>query len=135
MSKNALEADKGDGSHSESDTTTAADGDFLADLTAFQRDLLFAVAKRQASGQRDHGLGIREEMESRGYKLVQHGRLYPNLDDLVDMGLVEKSQQDLRTNSYALTRRGKRELVSRLRAERECVAGLDLPDFAGFTEE
>lgn len=46
-------------------------------------------------------------------KEIQHGRLYPNLDTLVDKGLVEKEQKDGRTNAYALTRRGRRELKAR----------------------
>ncbi|MFC7325940.1 helix-turn-helix transcriptional regulator, partial [Halorubrum rutilum] len=41
------------------------------------------------------------------------GRLYPNLDTLVEKGLVEKSQRDKRTNEYATTRRGSREIEAR----------------------
>ena len=42
---------------------------------------------------------------------VNHGRLYPNLDDLVEMGLVEKSELDKRTNQYALTDEGYQALL------------------------
>ncbi|MEM4781775.1 MAG: helix-turn-helix transcriptional regulator, partial [Halalkalicoccus sp.] len=44
---------------------------------------------------------------------IHHGRLYPNLDTLVDKGLVEKGQRDRRTNYYAPTRRGEREIEAR----------------------
>lgn len=46
-------------------------------------------------------------------KEIHYGRLYPNLDTLVNKGLIEKGQVDLRTNVYALTDRGKRELEAR----------------------
>jgi len=79
----------------------------MKDLTAFQRDLLRSVAVRGES----KGLGILEHMENEeGYTEIHHGRLYPNLDTLVDMGLVSKGSRDRRTNSYELTRRGRREL-------------------------
>jgi DNA-binding PadR family transcriptional regulator len=45
---------------------------------------------------------------------VNHGRLYPNLDDLVEMGLVEKSELDKRTNQYALTDEGYQALLDQL---------------------
>ncbi|OYR78518.1 hypothetical protein DJ84_20965 [Halorubrum ezzemoulense] len=44
---------------------------------------------------------------------IHHGRLYPNLDTLVEKGLIEKSQRDRRTNEYTTTRRGTREIEAR----------------------
>ena len=59
------------------------------ELTGFQRDLLYVIAgSDQPSGQT-----IRQELETR-IDNVNHGRLYPNLDVLVDHGLVEKGSQD-----------------------------------------
>ena len=60
-----------------------------------------------------HGLAIADELAEYYTKEIQHGRLYPNLDTLVDKGLVEKEQEDGRTNSYSLTGRGRRELKAR----------------------
>jgi DNA-binding PadR family transcriptional regulator len=40
-------------------------------------------------------------------------RSYPNLDALVDKGLVEKSEVDGHTNAYTLTDRAVRELKAR----------------------
>jgi DNA-binding PadR family transcriptional regulator len=60
-----------------------------------------------------HGLAIKEELEEYYEKEIHHGRLYPNLDTLVEKGLVEKSQKDRRTNEYAMTRRGNREIEAR----------------------
>ncbi|MFC4359025.1 PadR family transcriptional regulator [Halobium salinum] len=81
----------------------------MYDLTGFQRDLLYVVAGLEEP----HGLAIKEELEDYYEKEIHHGRLYPNLDTLVDKGLVEKGKQDRRTNYYTLTRRGRRELDAR----------------------
>jgi DNA-binding PadR family transcriptional regulator len=81
----------------------------MHDLTGFQRDLLYVIADQDEP----HGLAIKEELEQYYEKEIHHGRLYPNLDTLVDKGLLEKGQLDRRTNSYTLTRRGRRELEDR----------------------
>ena len=81
----------------------------MYDLTGFQRDLLYVVAGRDEP----YGLAIKEELEDYYEKEIHQGRLYPNLDTLVDKGLVEKGQRDRRTNYYSLTRRGHREIEAR----------------------
>lgn len=81
----------------------------MYDLTGFQRDLLYVIAGLDEP----HGLAIKEEMEEYYEKEVYHGRLYPNLDTLVDKGLVEKGQKDRRTNTYSVTKRGQREIEAR----------------------
>jgi len=81
----------------------------MHDLTGFQRDLLYVIAGLDEP----HGLAIKEELEGYYESEVNHGRLYPNLDTLVEKGLVEKGQRDRRTNFYTLTRRGERELDAR----------------------
>ena len=84
-------------------------GPAFADLTAFQRDVLRVL---------DHddgrkGLSIKAELESYYGTPVNHGRLYPNLDQLVDRDLVDKGQRDRRTNEYALTETARDELARR----------------------
>mgnify|MGYP006272409455 CR=1 FL=1 len=81
----------------------------MYDLTAFQRDLLYAVGSQEEP----HGLAIKDVLEEYYESDIHHGRLYPNLDELVEKGLVEKGTIDDRTNSYTLTRRGRRELADR----------------------
>ena len=87
----------------------------MHDLTGFQRDLLYAITGRDDP----HGLAIKEELEDYYEKEIHHGRLYPNLDTLVDKGLVEKGDKDRRTNFYTLTRRGRREIQDRREWENE----------------
>jgi DNA-binding PadR family transcriptional regulator len=81
----------------------------MYDLTGFQRDLLYVVAGQDEP----HGLAIKEELEDYYEKEIHHGRLYPNLDTLVEKGLLEKGEQDQRTNYYVVTTRGQRELEAR----------------------
>jgi len=72
-----------------------------SDLTAFQHQILIILG-----GQARYGLAIKRQLEAYYGEEVHHGRLYPNLDDLVERGLVEKSELDKRTNQYALTSDG-----------------------------
>jgi DNA-binding PadR family transcriptional regulator len=89
----------------------------MYDLTGFQRDLLYVVAGLDDP----HGLAIKDELEGYYEKEIHHGRLYPNLDTLVEKGLIEKSQRDRRTNEYKTTRRGTREIEARVEWERQYV--------------
>jgi len=90
----------------------------MYDLTGFQRDLLYVIAGLDGP----HGLAIKEELEDYYEGDVNHGRLYPNLDALVEKGLIEKGQRDRRTNYYDLTARGERELSARQDWEAEYVS-------------
>ncbi|MCD2203769.1 PadR family transcriptional regulator [Halobacterium sp. KA-6] len=81
----------------------------MHDLTGFQRDILYVIAGLDEP----HGLAVKDELEDYYEQDINHGRLYPNLDDLVDKGLVEKGQLDKRTNVYTLTQRGEREIAAR----------------------
>jgi len=91
----------------------------MHDLTGFQRDSLYVIAGLDAP----HGLGVRDELEAYYEKEIQPGRLYPNLDTLVEKGLVEKSQLDGRTNYYTVTRRGSREIDARSEWEEQYLVG------------
>jgi len=89
----------------------------MHDLTGFQRDLLVVIAGLDDP----HGLAIKEELEEYYESEVNHGRLYPNLDEIVEKGLIEKGQKDRRTNVYHLTKRGERELDARQEWESQYV--------------
>jgi len=78
-------------------------------ITGFQRDLLYVIAGLD----KPHGLAIKKEIETYYEQEIHHGRLYPNLDTLVEEGLIEKGQIDRRTNSYDLTPEGVEEIKAR----------------------
>ena len=82
---------------SEAQPITGSSG-IARDLTAFQQNILVILAEEPM-----YGLAIKRELEDYYGSEVNHGRLYPNLDELVEMGLVEKSELDKRTNQYELT--------------------------------
>jgi len=81
----------------------------MYDLTGFQRDLFYVIAGLDDP----HGLVIKDELERYYEDEIHHGRLYPNLDTLMDKGLVDKGELDKRTNYYSITRRGRREIEAR----------------------
>jgi DNA-binding PadR family transcriptional regulator len=78
------------------------------DLTAFQQNILAILAEESRDG-----LAIKREVESYYGSEVNNGRLYPNLDDLVNEGLVDKSDLDKRTNQYGLTEKGRQAILGR----------------------
>ena len=84
-------------------------------LTAFQRDILYVIKGRD----RPHGLAIKSALENYYDNEVNHGRLYPNLDQLADQGLVSKGEHDKRTNMYMLTDDGDAAIELRERWEQK----------------
>ncbi|WP_248905131.1 PadR family transcriptional regulator [Halocatena marina] len=93
-------------------STTVSDTSELGvapELSAFQRQILAVLAEEAR-----YGLAIKRELEAYYDQEINHGRLYPNLDDLVELGLVEKSARDRRTNEYALTEAGRDTITTQL---------------------
>lgn len=78
-------------------------------LTEFQRTILLVLAE----GPR-YGLAIRSALEEYYGSEINHGRVYQNLDDLADMGLIAKQALDDRTNEYSLTDTGETAIRDRL---------------------
>jgi DNA-binding PadR family transcriptional regulator len=58
---------------------------------------------------------LKRELRSYYGHDVNHGQLYPNLDELVDDGYVAKGTKDERTNAYSLTHAGREALASEVR--------------------
>ena len=96
----------------------------MDDLTGFQRDLLYVIVGLE-NGTPPHGLAIKDSLEEDYEGEIHHGRLYPNLDTLAEMGLIDVSTIDNRTNAYSITQSGRRELGARREWERQHV---DLSD-------
>lgn len=87
----------------------------MNDLTAFQRDILYVIDGRDDP----HGLAIKSDLEEYYHTEVNHGRLYPNLDQLAELGLIKKGTYDKRTNMYNLTAEGKETIRERRNWEDE----------------
>lgn len=94
----------------------------MFELTGFQRDLLYCIAGTDdPSGQE-----VKSELEQSSSIEVNHGRLYPNLDNLVDKGLVKKHSKNKRTNLYRLTDQGRNLIADRRQWEDERIEQLSL---------
>lgn len=89
--------------------TIQPSGTVARDLTAFQYNILVILTEEPM-----YGLAIKRQLEAYYDDEVNHGRLYPNLDDLVELGLVAKSELDKRTNQYALTDAGHEAVLDQL---------------------
>lgn len=89
----------------------------MNDLSAFQRDTLMVIGGEGNPS----GVEIMQVLGEYYENEVTGGRLYPNLDGLVNSGLVQKGKKDDRTNEYSLTERGHSELVARRKWEEELV--------------
>lgn len=89
----------------------------MDDLTGFQRDLLYVIAgAEQPSGQ-----DVKDEVEQYYSSEINHGRLYPNLDTVVNKELVEKGQLDRRTNYYDITEEGEELIEERREWEEQYI--------------
>ncbi|WP_092907941.1 helix-turn-helix transcriptional regulator [Halostagnicola kamekurae] len=90
-------------------------------LSSFERNILFVLAKLGPS----KGVVVKNELQNLYDQEINHGRLYPNLDDLVDVGYVDKSERDQRTNEYALTNKAQKALQTQLNWEKKCLEEVD----------
>jgi DNA-binding PadR family transcriptional regulator len=70
-------------------------------LTEFQQNIHTMLAEEPR-----YGLAVKRELRTYYYEEVNHGHLYPTLDELVELGLVEKRELEKRTNEYWMTEDG-----------------------------
>ncbi len=89
----------------------------MDDLTGFQRDLLYVIAGED----RPSGQDVKNEVEQYYSSEINHGRLYPNLDTIVNKELVEKGELDRRTNYYEITDNGEEVIEDRCEWEQQYV--------------
>lgn len=94
----------------------------MENLTGFQRDLMYMILDNE----KPSGQEIRRTMEEYYEDNVNHGRLYPNLDAIVEAGLVEKGTQDQRTNFYVLTDEGRNVIQERHQWMKDIVQENDI---------
>lgn len=89
----------------------------MFELSGFQRELLYVIGGLDNPS----GLAINRKLGEYYEDDVRNGRLYPNLDELVERGLVEKGQKDERTNEYTVSERGVELLQDRRAWEDERI--------------
>lgn len=84
-------------------TDGGVDATAWTDLNAFKRDCLEAISRLERADEQPYGLAIKRDLERAYAATLNHSRLYHNLNELVDTGLVAKTSADGRTNEYTLT--------------------------------
>ena len=94
----------------------------MKELSGFQRDLLYIIL----DSDKPSGQDVRRRIEDYYDRNINHGRLYPNLDALVEEGFVEKGSKDQRTNYYEITTEGVEKIESRQEWEDKVFDGLEL---------
>jgi len=109
--------------------SSGSGGDVPRDLTSFQQAILTVLADEPK-----YGLAIKRELEEYYGEEVNHGRLYPNLDELVELDLLEKSELDKRTNQYELTEYGFETILDRVEWTLDRVLEADEDRRAAFEE-
>jgi DNA-binding PadR family transcriptional regulator len=81
------------------------DPNILGNLTGFKRDVLRVLAELEAP----NGLEL-EAALTPYYPNITHARVYQNLDQLADQGLITKRTVTDRENAYSLTDDGETQL-------------------------
>lgn len=82
----------------------------MTDINKWQTTILAAAA----AADDQNGQDIARRIEQAHGVDVSNGRLYPNLDALVDAGLLTQRTDGGRANRHNVTDRGMRELEARL---------------------
>jgi len=90
----------------------------MNNLTALQRDLLFAINSLDGS----NGQEIKTELERTQDREIGRTRLYTNLDELVAERFVKKAYENGRTNRYSPTEKGRRAVRSRFEWEEQYLS-------------
>jgi len=101
------------GSAVEEIDTPLVPGTAARDLRLFHVEILRAVALIERSGEECSGQAIKDRLDQWFGEEINHGRLYPNLDELVHGRVLEKGQINRRTNRYVLTDEGRAVLTER----------------------
>lgn len=79
------------------------------DLTEFKYSILCMLADDPT-----YGLDVKRRLQKYYGHEINHGKLYPNLDDLTEDGLINKGKIDDRTNEYCITNDGLEVVVDRI---------------------
>lgn len=89
----------------------------MHELTGFQRDLLFVLSGIGIST----GQQLKRELQRKLDQPILSGRIYDNLEVVIEKRYVHKSERDGRTNEYRITGRGQEVIQTRLDWERRQV--------------
>ena len=89
----------------------------MEQLTALQRDMMFAITSLESPNGRE----IQRELEETQDRSFVSGHVYTVFEELESAGLLEKSRRNGRSNEYALTEAGRSWVQNRYRWEQSYV--------------
>ncbi|WP_435362215.1 PadR family transcriptional regulator [Haloarchaeobius sp. DFWS5] len=92
------------------------------DLTGFQYNMLVVLTNMEEPSGRE----LKQKLEESLDCSLPHGRLYRNLDTLVDKELVKKGCIDGRTNYYEISASGEEAIHERFKWEQEHIESSEL---------
>ena len=109
----------GDADPTEAESVDFSTYNLPTDLTAFQTHLLCLIDRLGPT----EGVTLQHALEELYPEEINHGRLYPSLDRMVESGLISKQtkESDKRRKEYALTGRGEWVSEEYLRFVREMI--------------
>ena len=93
----------------------------MNDLNNTERDMLTVIAGLDAP----MGTEITAELEEYYDTEVTAGRIYPQLDAMIEKGLIRKEDKNGLANEYHLTKRGVRDLQAHREWENQYLAPID----------
>jgi len=95
----------------------------LPELSDFRRDILLILARSEPT----NGRGLLDDLSTLRDEEIGDARLYPNLNALVDAGLVEKRENyhDDRSHEFRLADEGRRALRDHAQRVTGAVNALD----------
>ncbi|RDZ65987.1 DNA-binding protein [Haloferax sp. Atlit-12N] len=118
-----------DSTDATSDSKIIADGGVRwLDLSEVEQQIVKAVIEIENEvGDDPYGVAIKHILEERYGREISNATVYPNLDDLVEMGVIEKGEIDRRTNAYHSTPLA-RSMVAGEAEHMASLAGLELAE-------
>lgn len=99
------------------------------DCTGFQRDLLLGIVAHAHLKQAPYGANLHRWLDARYPDEFPCSRVYTNLGDLTDAGLVQRNPINDRKTAYELTEEGRECLA----AHGKLVEALDLSEMLPTT--
>ncbi|MFC7008482.1 helix-turn-helix transcriptional regulator [Halalkalicoccus salilacus] len=84
-------------------------------LTGFQRDVLYVIAELDEPS----GSEIKDHLEEYYGNPVDRGQLYPNIDLIAEVELINKHRKNEQRNSHTLNAKGYHEIKARQEWEDE----------------
>jgi DNA-binding MarR family transcriptional regulator len=103
-------------------------------LTRFQIEQLATVARLSTTNTVASGAAIQGVLTNYLDEKIHPPRIYQNLDDLVEVGVLTRSQHDGRTDEYELTEAGDNLLLDRIQWLADQL-GLQVVDAAGSDDD